>query len=165
MKSTIISMLIVLIILTALPVLFLGDNDLLEKMGLVNNGAGSEPDSIASLKARAPKNLTHVTTDKKVKVYKWVDENGVTQFSQTPPQLGGAAESLTLKPDTNIMQAYKPPAAAPQAATGPKIFKTSPYTPEGMKNVVEETVRAKDQINQRQQEQNALLDQIMGKQK
>ena len=165
MKSTIISMLIVLIILTALPVLFLGDNDLLEKMGLVNNGAGSEPDSIASLKARAPKNLTHVTTDKKVKVYKWVDENGVTQFSQTPPRLGGKAESLTLKPNTNIMQAYKAPKQEPKQPTGPRIFKTNPYTPGGMKDMLNETTRVTEQMNQRQQEQNALLEQIMGKQK
>ncbi len=161
MKSTIISMLIVLVILAVLPILFFGDNDFLDTLGL---GGGSK-ESIASLKAKAPKNLTNVTTDKKVKVYKWVDENGVTQFSQTPPRLGGKAESLTLKPNTNIMQAYKAPKQEPKQPTGPRIFKTNPYTPGGMKDMLNETTRVTEQMNQRQQEQNALLEQIMGKQK
>ncbi len=163
MKSTIISMLIVLIILTVLPMLFFGDNDFLQKLGFEGLGDGKE--SIASLKAKAPKNLTNVTTDKQVKVYKWVDENGVTQFSQTPPRLGGEAESLTLKPNTNIMQAYKAPKREPKQASGPRIFKTNPYTPGGMKDMLNETARVTEQMNQRQQEQNALLEQIMGKQK
>ncbi len=162
MKSTIISMLIVLVILAVLPILFFGDNDFLETLGL---GGGGGKESIASLKAKAPKNLTNVTTDKQVKVYKWVDENGVTQFSQTPPRLGGEAESLTLKPDTNIMQAYKAPKREPKQVSGPKIFKTNPYTPGGMKDMLNETAKVTEQMNQRQQEQNALLDQIMGKQK
>lgn len=163
MKSTIISMLIVLVILAVLPILFFGDNDFLATLGLGGGSGGKE--SIASLKAKAPKNLTNVTTDKQVKVYKWVDENGVTQFSQTPPRLGGEAESLTLKPDTNIMQAYRAPKQEPKQASGPKIFKTNPYTPGGMKDMMNETARVTQQMNQRQQEQNTLLEQIMGKQK
>ncbi len=161
MKSTIISMLIVLIILAVLPVLFLGDNDFLETLGF--GRSDDVRDSIASLKAMAPKNLTHVTTDQRVKVYKWVDDNGITQFSQTPPRLGGEAEAILLQPDTNLMQAYKAPAAKEEPLQQPKIFKTNPYTPGGMKDVVDQSRQVAEQMSQQQAGQKSVLDQIMGK--
>lgn len=161
MKSTIVSMLIVLIVLAVLPMVFFGDNDFLEQLGF---GGAGDPESLATLKARAPKNLTNVVTDKEVRVYKWVDENGVTQFSQTPPRLGGAAEAITLQPDTNVMQAYKPPAPREQTVQRPKVFKTNPYTPGGMKDMIGQTQAVSDALTQQQAGQKALLDRIMRQQ-
>lgn len=161
MKSTIVSMLIVLVVLAVVPMIFMGDNDLMS--GFFGSGDGKE--SIASLKAKAPKNLSNVTTDKKVKVYKWVDENGVMQFSQTPPDLGGEHESMTLKPDTNLMKAFKAPEQEEQQAMAPKVFKTrSPYTPGGMKDMLNQTSDITDKLNQQQADQQKMLQEIMGKQ-
>jgi hypothetical protein len=162
MKSTIISMLIVLVILAIVPMIFMGDNDLMSDFF---GGSSGGKESIASLKAKAPKNLTSVTTDSKMKVYKWVDENGVTQFSQTPPRLGGESESIMLQPDTNIMQAYKAPVKQAEKKQGSKIFKLgSPYTPGGMKDLVDQTAAVTDQMNARQAEQQKLMQQVLGKQ-
>ena len=60
MKSTIISMLIVMTMLAVVPMIFMGDNDLL---GVFFGGSGDGNDSITSLKAKAPKNLTNVKSD------------------------------------------------------------------------------------------------------
>ena len=160
MKSTIISMLIVLVVLAVVPMVFMGDGDLMS--GFFGGGDGKE--SIASLKAKAPKNVSNAVTDREVKLYKWVDENGVTQFSQTPPPMGGEHESMTLQPDTNLMKAFKPPETEEQQASVPKVFKTrSPYTPGGMKDVLDQTSAIKEQLNQQQADQQNLLDEITGK--
>jgi len=62
-------------------------------------GAG---DAIQAVKPGSSSGSSNKTT-----VYKWVDANGVTQFGSRPPD-GVAATSMTLKNNTNVMQAQKP---------------------------------------------------------
>lgn len=158
MKSTLISMIIVLCVLAVVPMLLFGDKDLLAKFGL------GPKDELSELRAKAPKNFTSVTTDKKVTVYKWRDEHGVMQFSNTPPPEGGTADKVELLPDTNVVKAIKVPEEEPEKKTGPVVMSTrSPYTPGGMKDLIDNTSQLKDTLNQQQLEQQQMMEQMFGK--
>ncbi len=160
MKSTIISMIIVLCVLAVVPLFLFGDHDLLARLGL--GGSGD-----SDLRLKVPKNLTSVTTDKKVQVYKWRDQYGVMQFTNTPPPESQQAEMLELTPNTNIVKAIEiPPDEDEQKSSRPKVMTTgSPYTPGGMKDLLDSTADLKDSLNEKQLEQQQFLEQIMGQQK
>ncbi|MBT8130009.1 MAG: DUF4124 domain-containing protein [Gammaproteobacteria bacterium] len=159
MKSTIISMIIVLCVMATVPMLLFSDNDLLARFGLNIFGGPGEP--------KVPKNLTNVTTDQKVQVYKWRDEHGVMQFTNTPPPETSQAELVELTPNTNIVKAIEVPEDEPeQAGGGPRVMSVgNPYTPGGMKELVDTTSSLAESMNQKQLEQQKLMEQIMGNQK
>ena len=161
MKSTIISMLIVLCILVAAPLILFGDSGLLAQYGIDIFG---EPD----LRAKAPKNITNVTTDKRVQVYKWRDQYGVMQFTNTPPP-NQSAEIVELVPNTNIVKAVQVPEQEPESESGrsgPKVMSTgSPYTPGGVKELLDSTSSLADGIGEKQAQQQKLMEQIMGNRK
>lgn len=156
MKSTIISMLIVLCVLAVVPLLLFGDNNLLAGFGLDIFG---EPD----LRAKAPKNITSVKTDKKVQVYRWRDEYGVMQFTNTPPPGTQQAEIVELTPDTNVVKAIEVPEEEPaQERSRPMVMSTgNPYTPDGMKNLLNSASGLAEGMNEKQAQQQQLMDQIM----
>jgi hypothetical protein len=160
MKSTIISMIIVLCVLAIIPMFLLDDNSVVARFGLdVFSGSDEH--------AKLPKNLTSVTTDEKVQVYKWRDQYGVMQFTNTPPPQTQQAELVVLTPDTNIVKAVEVPEEEPeQKRSGPAVMKTgNPYTPGGMKDLLDTTSSLATDMNQKQLEQQQLMEQIMGKQK
>ena len=149
MKSTIISMIIVLILMIAVPLFLFGD-------GEFTKGFGSGSDS-----AKIPENIEAVVTDKKVEVYKWVDEHGVMQFSSAPPFEGGESEKIVLLPDTNIMDAIKIPEKEVEEAGKSQVFSLGkPYSPGGMKEMVDESKELKEKLNQRQAEQDKMMQEI-----
>jgi hypothetical protein len=160
MKSTIISMIIVLCVLATIPMLLLNDSSPLAGFGL-NVFSGSNDH------AKAPKNLTSVTTDEKVQVYKWRDQYGVMQFTNTPPPQSQQAELVELTPNTNIIKAVEVPEEEPeQKRSGPNVMMTgNPYTPGGMKDLLDNTSSLATDMNQKQMEQQQLMEQIMGMQK
>ena len=157
MKSTIISMIIVLCVLAIIPMFLLGDNSVLERFGLGSSGAAP----------KTPKNLTSVTTDEKVQVYRWRDKYGVMQFTNTPPPETRQAEMVELTPNTNIVKAVEVAQEEPlQKRSGPAVVMTgNPYTPGGMKEMIDTTSSLADDLSQKQLEQQQLMDQIIGKQK
>ena len=160
MKSTIISMVIVLCVLAIIPMFLLGDNSVMARFGL-GYFSGSDEHS------KAPKNLTSVTTDEKVQVYKWRDQYGVMQFTNTPPPQTQQVEMIELTPNTNIVKAVEVPEEEPeQKRSGPAVMMTgNPYTPGGMKDLLDNTSSLAADMNQKQLDQQQLMDQIMGKQK
>ncbi|MDH5613032.1 MAG: DUF4124 domain-containing protein [Gammaproteobacteria bacterium] len=161
MKSTIISMFIVLIVMVTLPMFLFGDGDLAQKFGFGNGGADADNE----LFGKTPKNVRAVVTDKKVEVYKWVDEYGVTQFSNLPPQEGGGSEKIVLSPNTNIMDAVKIPEKEQEEEVKSQVFSLgSPYSPGGMKKMVDDSMAMQEQLNQRQADQDKMI-QDMFKQK
>lgn len=163
MKSTIISMFIVLIVLMIVPVFMFSDGDLLEKFGF-GGGSGSVSDSVENLKAKAPKNLQNVTTDKKVEVYKWVDEHGVMQFSSTPPVDGGNSEKMVLSPNANVVDAVKIPAKEPEVESKSQVVNlSSPYSPSGMKDMIENTMKIQEQMNSQRADQDKMLQKMIKK--
>jgi hypothetical protein len=160
MKSTIISMIIVLCVLAIIPMFLLDDNSVVARFGLdVFSGSDEH--------AKLPKNLTSVTTDEKVQVYKWRDQYGVMQFTNTPPPQTQQAELVELTPNTNIIKAVEVPEEEPeQKRSGPNVMMTgNPYTPGGMKDLLDNTSSLATDMNQKQMEQQQLMEQIMGMQK
>ena len=161
MKSTIIAMFIVLVLMIVVPMLLLGDGDFIPNFGF-GGGTADSGDEIEELRDKAPKNIKEVVTDKKVEVYKWKDENGVMQFSSTPPFEGGDSEMITLSPDTNIIDAIKIPAEEQKAEARPEVFSVgSPYSPDGMKKMIDGSKDATEAVNQRQTEQEKILQDIL----
>lgn len=155
MKSTIISIAIVLCVLAIAPLLLLGDGGLLATYGLdVFNGSNAH--------TKAPKNLTNVTTDKKVQVYRWRDEHGVMQFSSTPPPETQQAEVVELAPNTNIIKAVEVPEEEPgEQGSGPNVMTVgSQHTSGGIKDLLDSTSLT-EQMNEKQQEQQKLMEQIL----
>ena len=161
MKSTIISMIIVLAVMVALPMIFLGDNNYAERLGFSGFGPGGSSGKPAKL----PTNVKAAVTDKRVEVYTWVDGNGIKQFSNTPPPEGGESEKIVLQPNTNVIKAMKVPAQEKEVAAAPKVYSVgNPYTPGGMKEVIDNSKDLKETIGQRQAEQEKMM-QEMFKQK
>jgi hypothetical protein len=160
MKSTIISMVIVLCVLATVPFFLFGDRGMLARFGL-------DFTADSDLHANAPKNLTNVTTDQKVRVYRWRDEQGVMQFSNTPPPEDQPTEVVELTPNTNIVKAVEvPEEAAELKPRRPAVMTTgNPYTPGGMKDMLDATTDLKDGINEQQLEQQQLIEQILGNQR
>ena len=157
MKSTIISMFIVLVLMIAVPLILI-KTDLAQQFGFGGgNGADGE-----DLQDRAPKNVKAVVTDQKVEVYRWKDEQGVMQFSNTPPLEGGEYEIVVLSPDTNVIDAIKIPEKEPAEESEPKIFSVgSPYSPDGMKDMIDGSEDVKESLNQRQLDQEKILQDIL----
>ena len=163
MKSTIISMFIVMTLLIAIPVFLLGDGDFAKNF---NFGTGSAGDEIEDLQEKAPKNVQAVVTDKKIEIYKWVDEYGVMQFSNTPPFGGDKFEKMVLSPDTNIMDAIKIPEKEEEAEAEQQIFSVgNPYSPDGMKKMIDDSENIKENLNLRQAEQESFLQDILNQSK
>ena len=160
MKSTIISMITVLCIFAIIPLLLFGDKSILAGFGL-DVFSGSDEYS------KAPKNLTSVTTDEKVQVYKWRDQYGIMQFTNTPPPDTREVEMFELTPNTNIVKAVEVPEEVPEEKrSGPTVMITGkPNSTGGMKDILGTTSSLADDMNQRQIEQQQLMDQIMGMQK
>ena len=150
MKTTIISMFIVLILMIVVPMVLFGDNEIAQKFGF---GVSSKNDAKEDLQDKAPKNIQTVVTDKKVEVYKWADKHGVIQFSNEPPQDGSESEKMVLSPNTNVLDAIKITKKEPEKAAKPQVIsRGSPYSPGGMKKMVDESTNEQDQLHQRQTE-------------
>ena len=157
MKSTIISMIIVLCVLAVIPTFLAGKGGMLARFGL----------DLFSESAQAPtppKNLTHVTTDEKVQVYKWRDEHGVMQFTSHPPPEAHQAELVELSPNTNVVKAIEIPEEEPESArSGPRVMTIgNPYTPDGMKDLLDSTSSLAEDMNQQQMEQQQLMERMLG---
>jgi len=160
MKSTIISMLIVLVLMVALPMIFLGNNRLSDGISL--DLGKPRADSGVKLSSR----IENVTTDAPVEIYRWRDEHGILQFSNTEP-VGVSAEVLNLKPNLSSMDAVKPspeekePSAA--AATSSSGELGNPYTPGGMKQIIDQANELKKVISQQQAEQEKAINEMLSK--
>jgi hypothetical protein len=155
MKSTIISMLIVLTILVALPMLFFSDNPVSAQLGF-----GKKLLKPASPSTTLPTNISTVTTDSAVQVYRWRDENGHMQFSSTPPPNVSEVELIDLQPNKNVIQAVKVPAKAAEVASTAAPEISNPYSPKGMSDLLKQATQLKDIVNQQQLDQQQSLDTI-----
>jgi len=95
MKMSIFGMLFILVALTVGPlVYFNGGSEYLDSMFSKSNKPKINRDVVY-----AP-----VTTDERVKVFKWKDANGVWQFGSAPPPGTRGVETMTLQPNMNVMK-------------------------------------------------------------
>ena len=153
MKFKILSLLIILGILAAVPMIYMGKFDPLaffdagHKLDL--GGSGADEKGI--------ENLSTVVTDEKVQVYRWRDQNGVMQFSNAPPPSVTGAEQIVLDPNSNIIQAVKVvEKEAPKAAA--KIEAPNPYSINGMKKVMDDAKGIEALLQNRHEGQQKLMD-------
>jgi hypothetical protein len=157
MKFKIFSMLVILAVLSVMPMIYMGKFD---PVASIDSMLGSGSSEFEKLKAKAPKNLTSVVTDKKVQVYKWRDERGVMQFSNTPPADGGQAEQVVLDPNKNIVDAVKMPVRSDTGKEVAKAESPSPYSPKGMKKVIDDARGVEQLLKQRDEDQQKMLDNL-----
>ncbi len=157
MKFKIFSMLVILAVLSVMPMIYMGKFD---PVASIDSILGSSTSEFEKLKAKAPKNLTSVVSDKKVQVYKWRDERGVMQFSNTPPADGGQAERVELNPNKNIVDAVKVPVQDDTKKEVAKVESPSPYSPKGMKKVMDDASGVEQLLNQRHDDQQKMLDNL-----
>lgn len=155
MKYKIFTMLLTLGMLSVVPLIYMGKFD---PMAFFESGFSMGSSEFSKLKARAPSNLSSAVTDKKIQVYKWRDENGVMQFSNTPPLNANNAEQVSLDPNSNVIQAVKvpvkeEPAQVVQTTTKP----ANPYSVKGMKKTIDDARNVEKLMQQRHEQQQKAL--------
>jgi len=156
MKLKILSMLVVLGVLSVTPMIYMGKFD---PMAFFDSGVSMGSSEFNKLKAKVPKNLTSVVTDKKVQVYKWRDKNGVMQFSNTPPLAAGKAERVVLDPNSNLVQAVK----VPEKVKPKEVVQTkspNPYSVKGMKKVMDDARGIEEMLQRRHEDQQKAINNL-----
>ena len=150
MKFKIFTMLVTLGVLSVIPMIYMGKFD---PMAFFDSSLSKGVSELKNLKDMAPSGLG---TDKKVQVYKWRDENGIMQFSNTPPPTGGDAEKIELNPNKNVVQAVK----IPEKEEPKEVAKTespSPYSIKGMKKVMNDAKGVEALLQKRHEEQQKMM--------
>ncbi|HEB81314.1 MAG TPA: DUF4124 domain-containing protein [Gammaproteobacteria bacterium] len=150
MKLKIFTMLVILGLLAVTPMIYMGRFD---PMAVFDGGVSR----LEKLKAKAPKNLTSVVTDKKVQVYQWRDQNGILQYSNTPP-VGITAKQVTLSPDKNVIQSTRVTPAKVDVRNGASSTDiTRPYSVSGMKQVMEDARNVEQVLKKSHEDRQKML--------
>lgn len=155
MKFKIFSMLVILGFISVLPMIYMGKFD---PMSFFDSDMSSGMSEFQQLKAKAPKGITSVVTDKKVQIYKWRDEHGRMQFSNTPPPQGGNAEQVVLDPNKNIIQAVKIPPKEEEKKSLAKTEMPNPYSLQGAKKVMKDAKGVEQMLQDRHDAQQKMMD-------
>ena len=156
MKFKIFTMLVILGILSVMPMIYMGKFD---PMAFFDSSLRNGVSEFKNIKAKVPESLSNGVTDKKVQVYKWRDENGIMQFSNTPPPTGGDAEQIELNPNKNIVQAVK----IPEKEEPKEVAKTespNPYSVKGMKKVMNDAKGVEALLQKRHEEQQKMMNDL-----
>ena len=111
--------------------------------------------------------LGNAVVKQDVTVYQWTDEQGVTHFGSAPPTGQGEYEKKEISANTNVIQAHKSAEAEEEEQTsGPRVAKVgSVYSPEGVKDLMDNTKDLQKQLNDRMAEQEKIMNDIMGEKK
>ncbi len=143
-------------VLSVTPMIYMGKFNPLE---FFDSSISKGATELSKLKVKAPKNLSSVVTDQKVQVYKWRDENGIMQFSNTPPQNANSAESIVLDTDHNVIQAVKVPKQEPMPVqeAQPSAEMPKPYSVKGMKKVMDDARGIEDMLKQSNAQRQKML--------
>ncbi len=94
-------------------------------------------------------------------IYKWVDDNGVTQYSESPPpeEASTATETLNVNPDTNIVQGLAPKEENPENNPPQVALPKGPiYSPETIQKVMGDAQNVQNLLNERYEAQNKALE-------
>ena len=99
-----------------------------------------------------PSKLTGSSSGKST-IYKWVDENGVTVYSESPPPQQIESESITIDPNANIVQATKITEKEKSEVTKPSMPSGPIYSPGNVKKLVEDAKNVENLLNERHERQ------------
>lgn len=106
-------------------------------------------------------------TGGEVAIYEWYDSEGNVQFSNQPPPEGVEFKIRQFDSDANVIQSVKLPSAetassvieTQQPENGGAAEAPSPYSPEGVKKMMDEAKNVEKLLNQRFQNQQSAIDQ------
>jgi len=144
--------------LITLGIILFASQYMLKNMGGIpgfNNGATSDV-------TEGIKDMGNAVLDKDVTVYQWTDSAGVTHYGGTPPAGQGQYEKKTIHSNTNVMQAQKIAEEEEEKIQRPRVATVgSVYSPEGVKDLMDDTKGLQEQMNQRTADQEKLLNDIM----
>lgn len=110
-----------------------------------------------------PSDIKNITSGGKQTVYKWIDENGLTQYSAEPPPDQLQSKTLTLDPNTNIVQAIKMPNEEKEEESKPAqvALPQGPiYSPESIKKLIDDAQGIETLLQDRFDKQNDMLNEI-----
>lgn len=97
------------------------------------------------------------------KVYKWVDENGITQYSEEPPP-NSATQSQTLhvNPNTNIVQGLgsRPQKSLEKPSSQVALPEGPIYSPDTIEEIMQKTHDVKKMLEERVEQQNKALENL-----
>lgn len=118
-------------------------------------------DKVPSLNTASIESLSPVSGTQTV--YKWVDANGVTQYSTEAPPETTVAQTLELDPNTNIVQSVKlPEEAAEESKSTPQVaLPEGPiYSPDNVKQLMDNAKNVQKLLNERHNNQQKALDSL-----
>ncbi|MCW9048218.1 MAG: DUF4124 domain-containing protein [Gammaproteobacteria bacterium] len=135
---------------------------------LTGGTGGFQIPDLSSISEKIPggvSELENAVVEKDVTVYQWVDDKGVTHFGGTPPTGQGTYDKKEIRANTNLLNAYKAPEVEDKTpAQRSRVSKVgSLYSPEGVKNLMDDAKGTSDQLSDRAAEQQKMLDELMGK--
>jgi len=129
-------------------------------MDFFSSGLNGATSTFEKLKHKAPENLTSVVTDEKVQVYKWRDENGVMQFSNTPPPTDRNAQQIELNPNSNVVSAVKVPVKEESPVSPDDGGQPGPYSVKGMKKVMDDAKGIEQMLQQSHEQRTEVLNNL-----
>lgn len=139
----------------ALGVLFVAYRFFLPGMG------GFQLPGMGDKAATGIKDLGNAVVEKDVTVYQWTDEQGVTHFGGTPPTGQGSYEKKEIRANTNVMQAMKQAEEEEAPEERSRIARIGKaYTPEGVKDLMQDAKDVQKQMEDRAAEQQKILDEL-----
>lgn len=104
--------------------------------------------------------ITNFASGGKQTVYKWVDENGVTQYSAEAPSADQQVKTLELDPNTNIVQGVQMPEDEKEESSSKPAMSmpTGPvYSPESIKKLVDDAKNIENLLQERMDKQDKIL--------
>ena len=108
--------------------------------------------------------IGNALVDEEVTVYKWVDDKGVTHFGGNPPTGQGAYNKQEIRTNTNIVNAHKIQEEEEKKPARGRVTQVGNlYTPEGIKDLMDDAKNTSQEMNDRMLEQQKVLDNLMGK--
>lgn len=111
---------------------------------------GLKPPSFSLDSISAP-SIENIATGGKQTVYKWVDANGVTQYSAEPPP-DQVADTLEVDPNTNLVQGLKMEEEEEEGTTtaAPEVnMPQNIYSPGAVKKLIDDAKNVSSMLNER----------------
>lgn len=93
-------------------------------------------------------------------VYKWVDENGLTQYSSEPPPQQISAEVLELDQNTNVIKGLEIEQAeeSKNPDTSLAVPEGTIYSPDNIKKIMDDAKNVQNLLDERYKNQQDALD-------
>lgn len=98
--------------------------------------------------------------DEDVTVYQWTDAQGVTHFGGTPPTGQGTYKKKEIQSNANVIQAIKAPEEEKEEQRSRSASVGSVYSPEGVKDLMDQANDMKKQMEDRKSQTDEFLDSL-----